>query len=153
VALAAADACRARAGVEPEIKWPNDLVDPDGRKLAGILAVAAGRAVIVGMGLNVHGGPPGSAVLDEWAGRRTGREDLLEAWLRRLDALTRDWDGVADGYRRRCATVGRRVTVELASGPPLVGVAEQIDRFGRLVVRSGDGSRHTLAVGDVTHLR
>src|ERR1700731_1016213 len=37
VALAAADACAALTGVEPRLKWPNDLV-VGGRKLAGILA-------------------------------------------------------------------------------------------------------------------
>ena len=41
VALAAAAACRAIAGVTPTLKWPNDLL-LDGRKLAGVLAQAGG---------------------------------------------------------------------------------------------------------------
>ena len=44
-------------GFSPDLKWPNDLMVGD-RKLAGILAEAAGGAVVVGMGLNVHGPRP-----------------------------------------------------------------------------------------------
>src|SRR5580698_1123631 len=39
VALAGADACREVAGVEPVLKWPNDLL-LHGAKLAGVLAEA-----------------------------------------------------------------------------------------------------------------
>ncbi|HLI72506.1 MAG TPA: biotin--[acetyl-CoA-carboxylase] ligase [Acidimicrobiales bacterium] len=60
VALAAADACASAAGLDAQLKWPNDLVVGD-RKLAGILAEAAAgsspgasvEAVVVGLGLNV----------------------------------------------------------------------------------------------------
>jgi BirA family transcriptional regulator, biotin operon repressor / biotin---[acetyl-CoA-carboxylase] ligase len=59
--LAAADACRDVAGVEPSLKWPNDLLLND-RKVAGILTEMAsvGERVdflIVGMGINVSGHP------------------------------------------------------------------------------------------------
>src|SRR5271168_5153562 len=40
VALAAAEAVWAVAGVEVGIKWPNDLLAADGRKVAGVLAEA-----------------------------------------------------------------------------------------------------------------
>lgn len=147
VALAARAACLEVAGVEPDIKWPNDLLH-DGAKLAGILAEATDGAVTVGMGINVHGGPPGAATLDRAAGRRVSRPDLLVAWLRHLDARAGDWDAVHDEYRRRCATVGRDVSVQLADGRALVGRAEALDPMGRLIVAG-----QALAVGDVTHLR
>ena len=153
VGLAAKDACAAVAGVRAELKWPNDLLAVGGPKLAGILAVEASGGVVVGMGLNVHGGPPGSAWLDDLAGRRVGRADLLEAWLRGLDRLVGAWDAVADRYRRECATVGRRVSVQLSDGQVVTGRAEGIDELGLLVLRADDGSSRALAVGDVTHLR
>jgi len=69
VALAAADSCKELAGVEPGLKWPNDLVVGD-LKLAGVLAealtgapsevdraAAGGPAVVVGLGLNVNWPP------------------------------------------------------------------------------------------------
>jgi BirA family biotin operon repressor/biotin-[acetyl-CoA-carboxylase] ligase len=156
-ALAARRACAAVAGVDAGIKWPNDLL-AGGAKLAGILAVAGGGAVVVGMGLNVHGGPPGSAWLDGLAGRRVGRAALLEGWLRELEGLCSDWDAVAAGYRSACITVGRDVAVHLASGPEGTGAvrqgrAESVDDLGRLVVRLADGSVEAFAVGDVVHLR
>ena len=59
VALAAVTACIGAAGLEPSIKWPNDLLVGE-RKLAGILAetVSGGAApehpaLVVGLGLNV----------------------------------------------------------------------------------------------------
>ncbi|HET6965760.1 MAG TPA: biotin--[acetyl-CoA-carboxylase] ligase [Acidimicrobiales bacterium] len=153
VALAGRTACREVADVTPEIKWPNDLLSPEGAKLAGILAVEASGAVVVGMGLNVHGGPPGAAYLDALAGRRVDRASLLESWLRALDRLAADWDRVAARYRQECATVGRRVSVELSGGQVVVGTAEAVDELGLLVLRLDDGSVRSLSVGDVTHLR
>lgn len=64
VAMAAADACRDLAGVEVDLKWPNDLLVAD-RKLGGLLTEVQDldldhdRAVVaVGLGLNVHWPPP-----------------------------------------------------------------------------------------------
>jgi BirA family biotin operon repressor/biotin-[acetyl-CoA-carboxylase] ligase len=152
VALAARQACRRVAGVEPDVKWPNDLL-LGAAKLAGVLAESSGEAVVVGMGLNVHGGPPGAAVLDQAAGTRVGRAELLEQWLLQLDRRLVDWDAVGEEYRSTCATVGRRVAVELAEGRVVTGTAEAVDRSGRLVVRADDGTVTAYAVGDVTHLR
>jgi len=53
-ALAAADAIAALAGFLPLVKWPNDLLAPDGRKLAGVLAEADGAT---GSSVSAHDGP------------------------------------------------------------------------------------------------
>jgi BirA family transcriptional regulator, biotin operon repressor / biotin---[acetyl-CoA-carboxylase] ligase len=47
---------RERTGVQAALKWPNDLLGPDGRKLAGILAErdAISAGVLVGIGLNIR---------------------------------------------------------------------------------------------------
>jgi BirA family transcriptional regulator, biotin operon repressor / biotin---[acetyl-CoA-carboxylase] ligase len=96
MALAASDACRETAGVEPWLKWPNDLVvdgklDPqpvengwrrslmrDELKLAGILAElvadSGGRlAVVVGLGLNVGWPVKGKAVVEMAGATSLGR--------------------------------------------------------------------------------
>lgn len=102
VALAAVRACRATAGVELSLKWPNDLVTAgpagpgqpgprpgeQGRKVAGLLAeiVAPGApgaagAVVVGIGINVNwpaGWPPADA-----------KDPELAAIARRATSLNR----------------------------------------------------------------
>src|SRR5580658_9784592 len=166
VALAAADACREVAGLEPVLKWPNDLL-LDGAKLAGVLAEAefAGpdlSAVIVGIGINVAWPGPveaGGTCLDEAAGtglpvdRRVLLDRLLVGLEPRCEQLQeavgrRD---LADKVRRRCATLGQRVRVVLA-GEELIGRADAIDDAGRLVVETASGLR-PVSAGDVVHLR
>ncbi|MGH9056928.1 MAG: biotin--[acetyl-CoA-carboxylase] ligase [Acidimicrobiales bacterium] len=149
--LAARRACSEVAAFTPELKWPNDLMVED-RKLAGILAQAAGGAVVVGMGLNVREAPPGAAFADEAAGATVDRAGLLEAWLVGLDGLLGRWDEVAALYGATCATVGRRVVVQ-REGPDLVGTAEAIDAGGRLVVRPDHGPAIAVSAGDVVHVR
>lgn len=193
MAVAAAEAVEQTCGVAPGIKWPNDLVVPapggPDRKLAGLLAevawppgadVASGwvpppagqRVTVVGgMGLNVRaaGRAPeleGLAVAcDELGVATPSREDLVTAWLARLD----HWyacavgpgpaEGEAPGpdqlwaaWRARSATLGRRVRVDLGADD-LEGEAVDITASGQLVVRTLEGEVRTLAVGDVTHLR
>ncbi len=166
VALAGADACRTVAGVEPELKWPNDLL-LGGAKLAGVLAEAefSGSrlaAVVVGIGINVAWpGPPGAGgiCLDDVGGRTqpVDRQVLLRHVLDALEprcALLEEAEGrriMAEEVRRRCATLGRRVRVTLAT-EELTGLASAIDDAGRLVVESAAGPR-AVSAGDVVHLR
>jgi BirA family transcriptional regulator, biotin operon repressor / biotin---[acetyl-CoA-carboxylase] ligase len=166
VALSGADACREVAGVEPVLKWPNDLL-LDGAKLAGVLAEAefAGStlsAVIVGIGINVAWpGPPeaGGTCLDDAGGtaQPVDRQVLLHRLLAALEprcVLLEDAAGrrsLADEVRRRCATPGQRVRVILA-GEELIGTAAAIDDAGRLVVETAAGPR-AVSAGDVVHLR
>jgi BirA family biotin operon repressor/biotin-[acetyl-CoA-carboxylase] ligase len=151
--LAAQAACREVGGFAPDLKWPNDLLVGEA-KLAGILAEAAGGAVVVGMGLNLTAAPPGAVTAEAAAGRPVARDELLEAFLGCLDGLLGGWDRIAADYRAACATVGRRVRVEMA-GRTLVGTAEAVDGAGRLLVvpdEPGAGPV-SVAAGDVIHLR
>jgi BirA family transcriptional regulator, biotin operon repressor / biotin---[acetyl-CoA-carboxylase] ligase len=166
VALAGADACREVAGVEPVLKWPNDLL-LDGAKLAGVLAEAeflgsSLSALIVGIGINVAWpGPPGAGGICLDDVRRSSppvdRRVLLDRLLEALEprcALLEDDGGrrsLADEVRRRCATLGQQVRVTLA-GEDLLGRAAAIDEAGRLVVETAHGPRSVNA-GDVVHLR
>lgn len=168
--LALARAVRETAGVAAVLKWPNDLLGPSGGKCAGILAeVEAGprMAVVVGIGLNVAplpapagpGGLPATSLADESA-TTTDRAELVAAVLTRFDDLERRWreahgmfGDLLDGYRDVCATLGRRVRVELADGKAFEGTAVDIDALGALEVTADDGTRRTVSAGDVVHLR
>ncbi len=150
--LAARSACFEVGGFTPELKWPNDLL-VDGAKLAGILAEASGGAVVVGMGLNLSAAPPGAATAQAAARGGVGRDELLCAFLMRLDGLLGAWEAVADAYRAACVTVGLRVRVELHDRD-FIGTAEAVDDDGRLVVApDGGGPAVAVAAGDVVHLR
>lgn len=166
VALAAADACAEVAGVDPVLKWPNDLL-VGGSKLAGVLAEADFegtrlRGVVVGIGVNVAWPGPaeaGGTCLDDVADSAQPVDKgvllrlLLEGLARRRPLLDEGAGRrtLADEVRRRCATLGRRVRVTLP-GEELTGVACDIDDAGHLVVETGSG-RRGVGAGDVVHLR
>lgn len=178
VALAAADACRELSGVDPALKWPNDLLVA-GRKLAGVLAESvpltgdpARRAVVVGIGVNVAWPPPpgdaGTAsVPDELRDTATSlaresstpvdRTALLGALLGGLEPRARSLDDVAgrrrlmSEYRSRCDTLGQQVEVDLPSGE-VRGIAADITVEGHLLVDTG-ACLTTVSAGDVVHVR
>ena len=73
---------------------------------------------------------------------------------------------VLDEARRNSATLGRRVRISFdatadrpatddpETGPPILeGLASDLDTHGRLLVTDDAGTIHTVAVGDVVHLR
>jgi BirA family biotin operon repressor/biotin-[acetyl-CoA-carboxylase] ligase len=155
VSLALVEAARASAGVEVQLKWPNDLVSDD-RKVAGLLAESAPTgALVVGAGVNVQWAPTGPAAtsLSAIAARPVERGELLVECLLALDRLYGHWDLVSRRYRAACATVGREVTVQMAAGVPVLhGQAVAVDEEGRLVVSEGAGALVTVAAGDVTHV-
>ncbi|HZR12891.1 MAG TPA: biotin--[acetyl-CoA-carboxylase] ligase [Acidimicrobiia bacterium] len=161
--VALVDAVREIARIDATLKWPNDALVGD-RKLAGMLTEAdlgadgSVRAVVLGVGVNVNWG----AVPDELAGIATAcdveaghsveRAALLGAFLAGLDGQLRALDRVPLEYRRRLATIGRRVRVDLSDGP-LLGRAVDVDQSGRLLVEVDTGCIVEVAAGDVVHLR
>lgn len=168
VALAAADSCAEVAGVEPLLKWPNDLLaGEDEAKLAGVLAEVefcgeSLAAVVVGIGINVAWpGPEGvggtSLEMLRPSGEPVDRHLILDQMLAGLAArrplLDHD-DGrrqLADEVRRRCVTIGRSVRVVLA-GEEFEGRATGLDDAGHLVLDTAAGTR-AVSAGDVVHVR
>lgn len=102
--LAAADAVAAVTGIQPEVRFPNDLLI-GGRKVAGILAEARDERVVVGIGINVNLAEgdlptdvdtPATSLLLE-SGRRVDRARLLAELLVRLEARYDAWVSEASG--------------------------------------------------------
>lgn len=156
----AVDATLRDIGLNPGLKWPNDVVVDD-RKIAGImielLQTDGGSAAVVGIGLNttleIAELPAPTATSLRLAGADTDdRSVVLRRLLRNFEKLYLNWsDNDADiiaSYRSRCSTIGRTVRIDLPGSEPLEGMAEEIDDAGRLVV---DG--HAIASGDVIHVR
>ena len=165
--LAACDGVEAAAGFRPRLKWPNDLVVDD-RKLAGLLTESSGGddpAVVLGLGLNVSAGayPPELAAeatsCQDEVGRPVDRADVLVGLLTALEARyaavlrAGGRSATLAAYRSDSATLGRRVRVDLTTGPPLEGQATRLADDGELVVVDDQGAEHLVNVGDVKHLR
>lgn len=161
----------ADTGRETRLKWPNDVVSADGRKVAGMLSDVVGSSandareqlgIVVGLGCNIswpgpEDGLPNAICLDALADPRIDRGALATGLLTGFDAeLSRlETYGVRptiDRYRERCATIGRSVRIETGPDEAIVGRAVDIDRAGRLLVEVG-GSRRAVDAGDVVHLR
>jgi BirA family biotin operon repressor/biotin-[acetyl-CoA-carboxylase] ligase len=175
VGVAVAEAVAAITGdvVAARLKWPNDLVvaaaAPGGgavRKLGGILAEAAGPALVVGVGVNVNW--PAvlpvdlehtATALNHLTGAPVDRARLLVGTLRRLDhwyaeLVTAPGRATLVGrYRELSATIGHRVRVELG-GETVVGDAIDVTAEGHLLVvdECPDRPREIVA-GDVVQLR
>ena len=177
-ALSLTKSLAARTGVEPRLKWPNDVL-VDGRKLAGILAQVVPEtsgnppAVVVGAGLNVsltdedQPVPTATSLLMEYAST-TDRNILLQDFLRQLNLDYRafcavDGDALApwsaggclrDNIAERMVTLGQTVRAHLPGGGEQVGRAVELDPYGGLVVADLEvGQRHTVTAADVVHLR
>jgi BirA family transcriptional regulator, biotin operon repressor / biotin---[acetyl-CoA-carboxylase] ligase len=169
--VAVAAAVRTVTGLDAQLKWPNDVLVNAG-KLGGILAEAAGDAVVVGIGVNVSTEPaelppPGPGALPATSLRIEGsasldRERLLAGILADLERRYRAWcqvlgdterSGLRAGYTGLCATIGRRVRVELPGGRLLDGFAAGVDAEGRLLVSVPPDADLPVAAGDIVHLR
>jgi BirA family biotin operon repressor/biotin-[acetyl-CoA-carboxylase] ligase len=167
-ALAVRDAAASLAPADfLRLKWPNDVVALDGRKVAGLLVETAVRGdelteAIIGMGINVNW--PAAEMPAELAGRAVSLSDLAGRPLDRLELLRRlltALDGEIASLEAgrspldRLAAVsaldGRRVTVD--TGPEQVeGTVAGISAEGQLLLDTVEG-RRVLAVGEVIRVR
>ena len=99
---ACAEAIAEITGLEPTIKFPNDVL-LGGRKVAGILAEASGGRVVLGIGVNVNQDAeelprgtriPATSLRLEY-GRPLDRGALLVALLARLEEHYDAWTAAA----------------------------------------------------------
>lgn len=161
--VAVARSIRQVAGLYPSIKWPNDITI-GGLKVAGILAESSVSGsnidhAIVGIGVNValdvSADPEIAATavnLNGLADAEVDRSELLRRILQHIDALyidVRRGRSPIPEWRRWLDTLGQRVTVT-HRGASNIGLAEDIDDLGNLLLRTDDGELLTLTAGDIT---
>ncbi|GAA0510919.1 biotin--[acetyl-CoA-carboxylase] ligase [Deinococcus depolymerans] len=153
--LAAGVAVQRAAGVGG-LKWPNDLLAPNGRKLAGILLEAdlrgeEARRVVLGIGINVTAAPQDAAHLAALRAPGTPhptRAALLGTLLGELERwLAAPAPDILNAWRAANVTLGRPVLIHTHAGP-LEGVAADLDAQGSLIVHTAQGPR-TVSAGDV----
>jgi BirA family biotin operon repressor/biotin-[acetyl-CoA-carboxylase] ligase len=164
VSVAAVRALEKTAGIHCAIKWPNDIMI-GGRKLGGALTEVQGdldriRHAVAGIGLNVLQTPEqfspevrgrATSVRAE-AGSAPRRADLLVAFFEEAAALyAAPWPEVLDLWRGRCLTIGQRL--ELVRGAETIhGQMTGVDDNGALLLRSGNGTIHSLLSGEITRV-
>lgn len=157
--------CLEELGLSPGIKWPNDVLLPEG-KVAGILAEARwqqGRPATIALGAGVNLNMPLEEMehLDvpvasaaQARGQPVDRDDfaenLLDQFRRILNSLEATGpEELKQEIYNRAWFLGRNITV--SQGPrALTGRAVGIDDQGALMVEDALGQLHTVLAGDVT---
>jgi BirA family transcriptional regulator, biotin operon repressor / biotin---[acetyl-CoA-carboxylase] ligase len=144
--------------LELQIKWPNDVVAPGFRKVAGLLCemdVSQGRvvSVVLGVGINVNQPdfPPDlplAASLRTLGGEPVERYGLLARLLpvleHRIQQIEGDRQAIVCAWSALSATTGQRVRVG-----DLEGVATGLRADGALLLRLDDGREYPVVAGDV----
>lgn len=151
------------------IKWPNDIVTRDRRKVAGILAQVRGEQVALGIGVNLRGQIEASdphlvraatvaEVSPEWAerlGDSGGCEDFARCLAQRiaiecggLELSDKAAESTRSRYAVNCITLGCDVWVDTHDKQPQVQRAHGIDRYGQLLVGKA-GALQALSAADV----
>lgn len=159
-------AIEAETKLQPEIKWPNDILI-GGKKVAGILTELSAeldkvRHVILGIGIDVNlSANEFPADLKKMAtslkiesGETISRAELATAILRELDfdyarICAGKFSAVADEWEEHCTTIGKNVTVQIG-GRKIRGRAESLDDDGALLLRTEHGRLERIIGGDVT---
>ena len=115
------------AGLQAQIKWPNDVLIRQ-RKVSGIL-IEQGLGTVVGIGLNVNqsgeslaeANLPHAGSLATLAGRSFDRVALARHLIRQLDESYNrvchgDLDTLQGRWKRRLGLLGKRVVAECHAG-------------------------------------
>ena len=150
-------------GLEPQVKWPNDILIAD-KKVCGILieSKVRGKVVdysIIGIGVNVNLTPSDlgefplpATTLSEELGRVVSRLDIVRQLLIELDRLYLSLlagGSVYEEWRDRLVTLGKQVRVTWGKAR-YDGIAESVARDGSLQLRRADGSLTRVVAGNVT---
>lgn len=162
-ALSVAVALEQLYGLQPLIKWPNDVL-LNQRKVCGVLAESLWQgevlqAVVLGIGINVAPAsvPPADQVLfpatcvEDVVGTAVNRWQLLAEVLKTViywhNLLTTP--SFIAAWQQRLAFKGEKVRLENTGGETFEGVLLGINPLGHLRLEMNDGSEQTFTVGDL----
>jgi BirA family biotin operon repressor/biotin-[acetyl-CoA-carboxylase] ligase len=147
--VAIAEGIAGATGLEPSLKWPNDLYVGN-RKLAGILAEGGTRHVVLGFGINVLPAayPPDVAARATSIAGELGRAVdrglvlagcLVAVWRRYQDLSQFRERDVLDAWRARAAPMLDKDIEWEHDGTVERGRARGIDEAGALLMDTGAG--------------
>lgn len=158
-AVAVFDAVRLMAPqVHICVKWPNDIITPDGAKLCGVLLERASDAVVVGIGLNLVWHPQNlerevTDLLTRGAtppDAQTAVEIVADVFARYLaiwrqsglEVVVRHWEA-------RAHPRGTALSAKLPDGEHLDGLYAGLNEDGALQLRLADGAIRAIHAADV----
>ena len=164
MALAVRAGIRQVAGIDTQIKWPNDIVC-DGKKVCGILTEMSAQIdyinyIVVGVGINVSN----EVFPEEVASTATSlylltgvtcsRAKLISEIMAQFEIYyaqylqTQDLSGLMNEYNSHPVNRGRSVRV-LNPKREYTGVVQGINQAGELLVQTEDGIMH-VSSGEVS---
>ena len=164
--LAVVRAIKNVAGIETQIKWPNDVLIK-GKKVCGILIeneVKGGKVnfAIIGIGININFEPLAFPEITEIAtslshelGTELSKIELTSALLSELEQLYLETQTGVPIYRewqKNMETLGRWIQVDTGKTMEQ-GTAETVTESGNLILRRTDGSVVEISAGDVTVIK
>lgn len=158
--LATADAIAETAGLECDLRWPNDVM-LEGKKVAGILVQLVDSAAIAGIGVNVnHMAFPAEIAAEATSirivsSRPQSREQLLVTLLGAVSRCCGVLEGPAGRdailqmfSRRSSYARNKRVRVEQGAST-VEGITAGLDPSGFLIIRGDDGKEQLVLAGGV----
>lgn len=159
ISLIVADFLTEVYGLEPRVKWPNDLL-ADGRKIGGIRIDARNQGdnafLSIGIGINVQrlgsDAPPNATSITD-AGHQEGldTDTAIEAFAEFLDDRLNDPPSPEEILERWTALSIHQTgdPIEVLAGDRLVrGRWDGIDSYGRAILIR-DGETVTISAGDL----
>ena len=167
-ALAVHDALKESCALEADIKWPNDIMFAE-RKLCGILAetieTATGRAVIVGIGINLTAEAFPAELRDvatsivAVTGKPPDAESLLQSLIRALGCRYEMFQATAGPrqmireWSNRSSYASGKTVYVTNGGDTFAGVTRGLESDGALRVETDAGEIRIVRAGDVTSVR
>lgn len=164
-AVAVVKAIKICTQIEPQIKWPNDILINE-KKVCGILTEMNAELdiinwVVVGIGINAnidHRAFPqdiqeNTISLKEVAGKEVLRIKLVQAFLQEFEKhyeslKRREFSSILKEWKLNSHTLGRKVKVEMGERI-ITGEAVDIDKEGALVLKKEDGKLIKIISGTV----
>lgn len=162
--LAVRDAINTLYGIQPAVKWPNDVLI-NGKKCVGILAEAVWeqrslKGLVLGVGINLCKAAipvdanlifPATCIQDH-----TSRHvDPIEIICATIEAVKTNRQlllqkSFKKEYERHLAFIGECVTLQTADGQRFSGRLEGIDPTGNLLLELESGKRKAFTIGDIS---
>ena len=145
------------------IKWPNDIVSKDGKKICGILTklkfTHEGKPIVnIGIGINANTKKfddelKYASSISLITGKDIDENFALCKVLEEIEKCT-SFENLSETikeYKKECVTLGKRVRVLYATGGESVtGLCESIEDDGSLTVKTDDGRLLNVNSGEVS---